>query len=70
MNRPGARGNTRQAGPDEPVNVVVHLRNARRERLGLPLSGEVKLELPLRREDPAMAYVSCSGPKVDVEVPF
>ena len=31
--------------PGEPAQVVVHLHNARRERLNLPLSGEAKVEL-------------------------
>jgi hypothetical protein len=58
------------AKPDEPVNVVVHLRNARRERLGLPLSGEVKLELLSGEKVLQSASVPCSGTEVDAEVSF
>lgn len=56
--------------PDEPVSVVVHLRNARRERLGQPQSGEVKVELLSGDKILQSARVPCSGPKVDAEVPF
>ena len=56
--------------PDEPVNVVVHLRNARRERLGLPLSGEVKLELLSGEKVLQSARVPCAGAEVDAEVSF
>jgi len=56
--------------PDEPINVVVHLRNARRERLGLPLSGEVKLELRSGEKVLQSARVPCTSAKVDEEVNF
>jgi hypothetical protein len=58
------------AKPDEPVNVVVHLRNARRERLGLPLSGEVKLELLSGDKVLQSARVPCAGAEVDAEASF
>jgi hypothetical protein len=58
------------ARPDEPVNVVVHLRNARRERLGLPVSGEVKLELLSGEKILQSTRVPCSGAEVDTEVSF
>ena len=58
------------AKPDEPINVVVHLRNARRERLGQPQSGEVKMELLSGEKILQSARVPCAGPKVDAEVSF
>jgi len=58
------------AKPDEPVNVVVHLRNARRERLGLPLSGEVKLQLLSGEKVLQSASVPCSGAEVNADVSF
>ena len=58
------------AKPDEPINVVVHLRNARRERLGLPLSGEVKLELFSGEKALQSARVPCTGSQVDAEASF
>ena len=58
------------AKPDEPVSVVVHVRNARRERLGQPLSGKVKVELLAGEKILQSARVPCSGPKVDAEVSF
>jgi hypothetical protein len=56
--------------PDEPIGVVVHVRNARRERLGQPLSGEVKVELLSGVKILQSARILCSGPKVDAEVNF
>ena len=56
--------------PDEPVNVVVHFRNAHRERLGQPLSGEVKLELLSGEKVLQTARVPFSGPKFDAEASF
>ena len=50
---------------DEPVDIVVHLRNIRRERLGVPLSGEVKLELLSGEKILQSARVSCSGPAIN-----
>jgi len=58
------------AKPDEPLSVVVHLRNARRERLSLPQSGEVKLELLSGEKILQSARVPCAGAKVDAEVSF
>jgi len=56
--------------PDEPINVVVHLRNARRERLGQSLSGEVKLELRSGEKVLQTERVSVTGTEVDAEVSF
>lgn len=58
------------AKPDEPISAIVHLRNARRERLGQPQSGEVKVELLSGEKVLQSANVPCSGPKVDMEVNF
>jgi hypothetical protein len=58
------------AKPDEPIGTVVHLRNARRERLSQPQSGEVKVELLSGEKVLQSARVPCSGPKVDTEVNF
>ncbi len=58
------------AKPDEPINVVVHLRNARRERMSQPISGELKLELLSGDKVLQTARVPCSGAKVDAEVNF
>jgi hypothetical protein len=58
------------AKPDEPIGTVVHLRNARRERLGQPQSGEVKVELLSGEKVLQSARVPCSGRKVDTEVSF
>lgn len=58
------------AKPDEPVSVVVHLRNARRERLGQPQSGEVNVELLSGEKILQTTHISCSGPKVDADVDF
>ena len=56
--------------PDEPVNVVVHLRNARRERLDQPLSGEVKLQLLSGEKVLQTARVPFTGAKFDADVSF
>ncbi len=56
--------------PDEPVNVVVHLRNARRERPGQPLSGEVKLELLSGEKVLQTARVPFTGAKFDTDASF
>jgi hypothetical protein len=56
--------------PDEPVNVVVHLRNARRERLGQPLTGEVKLELLSGEKVLQTAHLPFSGAKFDANASF
>jgi hypothetical protein len=58
------------AKPDEPINVVVHLHNVHRERLGLPLFGDVKLELLSGEKILHSARVPCSGAGLDGEVNF
>lgn len=58
------------AKPDEPISVVVHLRNARRERFGQAQSGEVKVELASGDKILQTARVPCSGSKMDAEVNF
>jgi len=58
------------ARSDEPISAVVHLRNARRERLGQPQSGQVKVELLFGEKVLQSAQVPCSGPKVDSEISF
>lgn len=58
------------AKPDEPISTVVHLRNARRERLRQPQSGEVKVELVSGEKILQSARVPCSGSKVDADVDF
>ncbi len=56
--------------PDEPVNAVVHLRNARRERLGQQLSGELKLELRSGEKILHAERVTVAGTEVNAEVSF
>ncbi len=56
--------------PGEPAQVVVHLRNARRERLNQPQTGEVKLELLWDNSVIDTARVPCAGAKVDATVYF
>jgi len=50
--------------------VVVHLRNSRRERLGQPQSGKVKVELVSGSSVLDSADVPCSGSRVDVNLHF
>jgi len=54
----------------EMPQVVVHLRNARRERQSLPLAGEVRLELLSGSTVLDTARVPCLGNKVDAGVDF
>jgi hypothetical protein len=56
--------------PGEPAQAVVHLRNARRERLMQPQTGEVKLDLLSGNTVLESAAVICSGSKVDATVYF
>jgi hypothetical protein len=56
--------------PDEQPEVVVHLRNTRRERLHLPLSGNAKVELLSGATVLDAAQVVCSGDKVDENIYF
>jgi len=56
--------------PGEPAQVVVRLRNARRERLSLPVTGNVKLELLSGKTVLDTATVPCLGSKVDASVYF
>lgn len=58
------------AKPDEPISVVVHFRNARRERLAQPQSGEVKIELFSGEKILQTARVPCAATKLDAEVSF
>jgi hypothetical protein len=55
---------------DEPVQIIVRLRNARRERMSLPLTGNVKLELILGNTVLDTATVPCTGGKVDASLYF
>lgn len=56
--------------PGEMPNVVVHLRNAFRERQALPQTGAVQLELLSGSTVLDAARVPCSGSKVDAAVDF
>jgi len=56
--------------PGETPQMVVHLRNARRERLALPQTGEVKLELLSGSKVLDDVRIPCSGTKVDADVYF
>jgi hypothetical protein len=56
--------------PDERPEIVVHLQNARRDRLNLPLSGEVKVELLSGTTVLEAARVACQGAKVDEDLYF
>jgi hypothetical protein len=55
---------------DEIPQVVVQLRNARKQRLGQPLRGTVQVELLSGAEPLAAAQVSCSGETVATNVEF
>jgi len=55
---------------DEPAQIVVRLRNARRERLSLPVTGNVKLELISGNTVLDNATVPCTGDKVDASLHF
>ena len=56
--------------PGETPQVVAHLRNLRRERLGQPLSGEIKIELLSGGAVVETARVPVSGAKLDADVFF
>jgi hypothetical protein len=56
--------------PDEPPQIVVHLRNARRELLLQPLDGEIKVELLSGTSVLDTANVPCSGSRVDTGLAF
>ena len=56
--------------PGETPLVGVHLRSARRQRLGLAETGEAKVELLSGTTVLASERVVCSGPKVDAQVEF
>lgn len=55
---------------DEPAQIVVRLRNARRERLSQPLTGDVKVELISGNTVLETATVPCAGGKVDARLYF
>ncbi len=54
--------------PGEYPQIVVHLRNTHRGRLGQPLTGDVKVELLSGNTVLDTAQVSCSGNRTDAEV--
>jgi hypothetical protein len=54
----------------ETPQVGVHLRSARRDRLGLPESGEATVELLSGATVLDTVQVACSGPKVDAQIEF
>ncbi len=56
--------------PGEPAQIVVHLHNARRERLKLPLSGEARVELLSGTAVLDTEQVMCHGGSVDADVYF
>jgi len=56
--------------PGETPLVGVHLRAARRDRLGLAGTGEAKVELLSGTTVLDSARVACAGPKVDMRVEF
>jgi hypothetical protein len=56
--------------PGETPLAGVHLRSARRERMGLPQSGEATVELLSGTTVLDSARVPCPGPKVDAQVEF
>jgi glycosyl hydrolase family 42 (putative beta-galactosidase) len=56
--------------PGEPAQIVVHLRNARRERQSLPLTGSVKVELLSGDNVLDSAVTPCSGNKVSADLFF
>ncbi|HEY1207551.1 MAG TPA: beta-galactosidase [Bryobacteraceae bacterium] len=56
--------------PGETPLVGVHLRSARRQRLGLAETGEAKVELLSGTTVLESARVACSGPVVDEQVVF
>ena len=56
--------------PGESPQIVVHLRNAHRERLSQPQSGEVKVELLFGTTVIETTQVSCSGRRVDADLYF
>lgn len=56
--------------PDERPQIVVHLQNAHRERLNLPLTGEVKVELLSGATVLDVAQVPCRGSRADENLYF
>jgi hypothetical protein len=56
--------------PGETPLVGVHLRSARRQRLGLAETGEAKIELLSGTTVLASERVACAGPTVDAQVEF
>ncbi len=54
--------------PGEYPQIVVHLRNSRRERQAQPLTGDVKVELLSGDTVVDTAQVLCSGNRTDAEV--
>jgi hypothetical protein len=56
--------------PGETAQAVVHLHNVHRQRLGLPVAGEVQVELLTGSSVIETARVACSGSGVDAQVYF
>jgi hypothetical protein len=56
--------------PGEMPLVGVHLRSARRQRLGLSVTGEAKIELLSGTAVLESTRIACSGPTVDAQVVF
>ncbi len=56
--------------PGETPLVGVHLRSARRQRLGLAASGEARIELLSGTTVLDSARIACSGPEMDEQVAF
>ena len=54
----------------EPPQVVVHLRNARKQWKGEPLSGTVRVELSSEGKTVESTEVQCSGDTVAANVVF
>jgi hypothetical protein len=52
----------------EYPQITVHLRNAHHERIGQPLTGQVKLDLLSGNTVVDTAQISCSGARMDAEV--
>ncbi len=56
--------------PGESPEITVHLRNALRQRRGLPQVGTVRIRLRAAGKTPESRQIQCSGQTVDTEVNF
>jgi hypothetical protein len=56
--------------PGEGLQIVVHFRNAHRERTAQPQSGEIKVELVAGTTVLETAQIPCAGRRVDADLSF